>query len=152
MAITQQLLDRSALKFNQITVILLVLVGFILDNPVFPAFVAIVLIAGSIHPGLAGFKLLYRHVISPLKLLKPELVGADAAPHQFAQLLGGIFLSVSVVFLLSGEPVIGWAVSWLVVLLAATNLVFGLCVGCFVYYQMAKVGMPGFRPEEGTGA
>jgi hypothetical protein len=29
--------------------------------------------------------------------------------------------------------------------LAAANLFFGFCAGCFVYYQLGKLGVPGFQ-------
>ena len=67
-----QILDRSALRFNQIAIIALVLIGFIIDQPVLPAFVAVVLVAGSLHPGFALFKVMYQHVLRPLKLRNRE--------------------------------------------------------------------------------
>jgi hypothetical protein len=34
---------------------------------------------------------------------------------------------------------------FIVVVLAAVNLFLGFCVGCFVYYQLNKLGVPGFE-------
>jgi hypothetical protein len=146
----RQILDRSALRFNQIAIIALVLIGFIIDQPVLPAFVAVVLVAGSLHPGFALFKVIYKHVLRPLKLMNPQPVDDMPSPHEFAQLLGGIVLGVASILLFSGVPVAGWSLSWVVLLLAATNLFFGFCAGCFLYFQLGRIGFPGFRPEEGT--
>jgi hypothetical protein len=149
---TRQSLDKSALRFNQISIITLVLIGFILDQPALPAIVALVLIAGSFYPRFALFKAIYRNVLRPLKIMNPDLVDDIPAPHEFAQLLGGVFLGVGVCFLFSGTAVVGWGLAWIVVLLAAINLFLGFCTGCFVYYQLGKIGVPGFRPKEGTSA
>lgn len=143
----KQMIDHSALKFNQIAIIVLVLLGFVTDHPAFPAIVAAVLVAGSLNQHLALFKLTYKHVIKPLKLLKQNPIEDSPAPHEFAQLLGGIVLGAGVLFLYLGSVVVGWTLSWVVILLAAMNLFFGFCAGCFVYYQLGKLGVPGFQPR-----
>ncbi len=142
-----QMLDYSALKFNQISIIVLVLLGFIVDQPAFPAIVAAILVGGSLNQHLALFKLMYKHVMKPLKLLEPNPLEDSPAPHEFAQLLGGIFLATGVFFLYTGSTFVGWTLSWVVILLAAMNLFFGFCAGCFVYYQLGKLGLPGFQPR-----
>ena len=148
----KQSLDRSALRFNQISIITLVLIGFILDQPALPAVVAVVLLAGTFSPRFALFKLTYRNALKPLRIMNPDSVEDIPAPHEFAQLLGGIVLGIGVYFLVTGSSILGWGLAWVVVLLAATNLFLGFCAGCFVYYQLGKFGVPGFRPREGTSA
>jgi hypothetical protein len=142
---TKKILDYSALKFNQISIITLTLLGFILNQPLFPLFVAAVLIAGSFDPNFALFKLTYKHFIKPLKLLKPNPVEDIPAPHEFAQLLGGVVLGLGSLILYSGLILLGWIFAWIVIVLAAANLFLGFCAGCFVYYQLRKLGVPGFR-------
>ena len=144
---TKQTLDHSALKFNQIAIITFTLLGYILNQPILPAFVAGVLIAGSINKKLALFKLTYAHIVKPLGLLKPDIVEDSPAPHEFAQLLGGIVLGAGTLFLYNGLILAGWIFAWIVILLAAANLFFGFCAGCFVYYQLGKLGVPGFRTQ-----
>jgi hypothetical protein len=39
----------------------------------------------------------------------------------------------------AGLSALGWALTLLVVLLAAIDLVFGFCAGCFVYLQLARL-------------
>ncbi|MCA9974174.1 MAG: DUF4395 family protein, partial [Anaerolineales bacterium] len=43
-----------------------------------------------------------------------------------------------------GQTIIGWTLAWVVVGLAALNLFLGFCAGCFVYYQLTRLGVPGF--------
>ena len=144
---TIQTLDHSALKFNQIAIITFTLLGFILNQPVLPFFVATVLIAGSINKKLALFKLAYAHIVKPLGFLKPDIVEDSPAPHEFAQLLGGIVMGAGTVFLYNGFILAGWIFAWIVILLAAANLFLGFCAGCFMYYQLGKLGVPGFRTK-----
>ena len=145
----RQTIDQSALKFNQGAIMTLVLGGFILDQPILPTFVAIVMVLGSIRPDLALFKFTYKHFAKPLGLMKPRLVDDVPAPHEFAQLLGGLVLGTGAVLLYAGAPVAGWMLSWVVILLAAANLFLGFCAGCFVYYQLGRLGVRGFSPKEG---
>lgn len=135
------MLDQSALKFNQFSIITLTALGFILDRPVFPAFVAMVLIAGSLTPKLALFKLFYNYALKPARIIKPHMIDDAPEPHEFAQMLGGTVLALGVLFLLVGAPSIGWSLAWIVIFLALANLVFGFCAGCFVYFQLGKLGM-----------
>jgi hypothetical protein len=147
MSNSPNIVDLHALKFNQLSIITLVVLGFIFNQPLLPAFVAIVLLAGSLYRPLALFKLLYKYVAVPLKVIKPNLSEESSAPHAFAQLLGGIFLTAGSVLLFSGATVAGWILVWIVVFLALANVVFGFCAGCFVYFQLGKLGVPGFRPQ-----
>jgi len=142
---TRQKIDFSALKFNQISIMTFSVLGFILNQPVLPALVSAVLIAGSINRNVALFKLTYQGLIRPLNLMKPNPVDDIPAPHEFAQLLGGIVLGFGSVLLYAGSSVLGWVLVWIVIILAGANLFFGFCAGCFVYYQLRKLGVPGFR-------
>ena len=142
---TRQTLDHSVLKFNQISIITFTLLGFILNQPFFPLFVAAVLIAGSFNSNFALFKLTYKYIIKPLNLLKPNPVEDIPAPHEFAQLLGGIMLGIGSLLLYTDSPLLGWTFAWIVIVLAAANLFLGFCAGCFMYYQLRKFGVPGFR-------
>jgi hypothetical protein len=76
--------------------------------------------------------------------LKPDVVTDNPEPHNFAQGLGGGFTAAAFIALISGAGIVGWALSWLVVALAALNLFVGFCAGCFVYYQLSKRHVPGF--------
>ncbi len=145
MDIQNEKVDLSAIKVNQASIITITLVGFIFNLPALASFVGIVMVAGTAWKELALFKRFYRRVLKPAGLVKPEVVEGPSAPHEFAQLLGGIFLVVGSVMLFSGSAIWGWILAWIVILLAAVNLFFGFCAGCFLYYQLGKLGVPGFR-------
>lgn len=142
--------DQTALRFNQVSIVGLLIVAFLFDWAWLVAFVAAVMVIGSIWPGTGLFKLIYARFLKPVGLLKPHVVDDEPQPHLFAQAVGGIFLIVSVAMFALGASVLGWLLVGLVVVLAAVNLFFGFCLGCFIYYQLARLGMqaelPAWRP------
>jgi hypothetical protein len=74
----------------------------------------------------------------------PRVIVDNPEPHRFAQGLGGVFVALAVAALLLGQPLAGWILVWLVIVLAALNLFLNFCAGCFLYYQLNRLGMPGF--------
>lgn len=137
--------DRSALRVNQSFVIGLSVLAFVLNLPALAAFVAAVMLIGTAWPRLALFQAVYRGILKPAGLVKPDVIEDNPEPHRFAQGFGGTVLALGVIALFFGQNVLGWALAWLVIALAALNLFLGFCVGCFVYYQLNRLGVPGFR-------
>jgi hypothetical protein len=137
-----QKVDTTALKFNQASIVILTLLGFVLDQPYLVLLVGLVLAIGTIMPDAALFKQIYLKGLKPAKLLKANVIADDPAPHQFAQGVGALFLLASSSVLLTvGATGLGWTLAWIVIILAAVNLFFGFCAGCFVYYQLDRVGL-----------
>jgi len=134
--------DTTAIKLNQASIIILTSLAFLFDLPWLVLFVALVLAVGTIWPGEALFQGTYRRVLKPLGLLKPHVIDDDPAPHRFAQGLGATFLGLSSLALLAlGLTALGWALAGLVVVLAAINLFFNFCAGCFIYLQLNRLGL-----------
>lgn len=131
--------DRTALRVNQAAMIILLLVAFVADLPWLAAATAIIVALGAISPSLALFQRLYRDVLRPARLLRPDVHQEDAAPHRFAQGMGATVLILASLALFLGAPTVGWALTLLVVALAAINLVFGFCVGCFIFFQIQRL-------------
>jgi len=146
-----QKIDHAALKANQITIILLNILAFILNQPILAAFVAAVMGIGSLLK-LPGFILLYRYFYKPLGLLKPDILDDNPEPHRFSQILGFVFMTAGALALFLGANVLGWGLVWLVVALAALNAFGGFCVGCAVYYWLGRFKINGFdkAPPAGT--
>lgn len=141
-------LDRNGLLFNQASIIALTVVAFVLGAEVgrwVVLAVAAVMLVGTVYQPISLFKLFYRHAVVRLGLVKPRIVVEQAAPHQFAQGIGGVFLVGSFAALASGATAAGWVLAWAVVALAAVNVVVGFCLGCFIYFQLERRGlMPGW--------
>ena len=142
--------DHSALKANQLTIITLSILAFILNLPILVAFVALVMGLGSLLKA-PGFLPLYRYFFKPLNLLKPDVLNDNPEPHRFAQFLGFLFLTAGAIALFLGVTIVGWALVWLVVALAALNAFGGFCVGCAVYYWLSRLRVPGFYKTPPTG-
>jgi hypothetical protein len=131
--------DRTALRVNQAMIIMLLALGFVLDQPWLVVVVCGVMALGTAFPRLALFQRFYRDILRPMGLLRPDLHEEDAAPHRFAQGLGAAVLFGAVVALFGGAAVPGWGLVFVVIALAAINLIFGFCAGCFVYFQLQRL-------------
>ena len=135
--------DHAALRANQALIIATLLMAFVMDAAMLVWLVAaLVLIATAVRT--QAFRWVYAGLLRPLGLLRPDPIPDHPEPHRFAQGLGGFFLALAGLALSLGFPVIGWALAWLVIVLAAVNLFLGFCVGCFVYYWLARMHIPGF--------
>lgn len=148
---TLQKVDHSALKANQLMIITLSLLAFILDLPVLVAFVALVMGIGSALK-IPGFLWVYKSILKPRGWMKPDVLDDNPEPHRFAQFLGFLFLTAGSIALFLGAAILGWSLVWLVIALAALNAFGGFCVGCAVYYWLSRLNLPGFskRPPAGT--
>ena len=145
MSSAQTVVDHSALKVNQTGIVATVLIAFVgsFFSTLFLALIpllGIALLAGTFVPKLAPFKQLYFKVLKPRGIVKPHPVQDRPEPHNFAQGLGGVFLGIASILLVS-VPVAGLAVALLVAVLAFVNLAFGYCVGCQIFFQLERRGL-----------
>lgn len=138
--------DHSALRVNQAMIITLLIVAFVVNSPWLVALVALVMLFGTAlrQP---GFKWVYAGILKPRGLVKPFVLQDNPQPHVFAQGMGGTVLLIALAAFLLGSGVLGWALAWLVVALAALNLFVGFCAGCFVYYWLVRLHVPGFAVQ-----
>jgi hypothetical protein len=148
---TLQKIDHSALKVNQVTIILLNILAFILNLPWLAALVAAVMLLGTLF-GIPGFGFIYRYILKPLGWVKPNVLMDNNEPHRFAQGFGGVVMLGGSLALYAGLKALGWGLVWMVAALAALNAFGGFCVGCAVYYWLGKLHVPGFTksPPAGT--
>ena len=134
--------DAHLSKFSQACVVVLTAVAFILAQPVIVLIAAIIMALAALVPVVSPFRLLYRYVVLPLHLLKLRIVEDDPAPHRFAQGVGAVFLIAStLVLFLTHAVVVGWALDIIVFVLSGINFTVGFCAGCFVYYQLGRLGL-----------
>ena len=143
--------DHSALRVNQASIITLLIVAFVLNVPWLAAVVSAIMLVGTALGG-PGFKWIYAGLLKPRGIVKPDVIEDNPQPHVFAQGMGGTVLLLALAGFVLGSSVAGWALTWLVVALAALNLFVGVCAGCFVYYWLVRLHLPGFgvQPPQGT--
>ncbi len=144
METTSRKVDHSALKVNQGFIIALLALAYVLDSVWLVVFVAAVMLLGTAVPALSLFKRVYLHLLRPAGLVKPNVITDNPEPHRFSQGFGGVVLLGAIAALFGGATALGWGLVGLVIVLAAVNLFLGFCAGCFVYYQLNRLGVPGF--------
>lgn len=137
-------LDQTGLRFGQATTIILLLLAFVLNAWPLVLLVGIAQLLGGIDSPYAPYRLIYLNVLKPRGILKPNIIPDNPEPHRFALLVGAFFNLTATLALLAGLPALGWALVWVVIALANLNLWLGFCLGCWVYYRLNQVGLPGF--------
>ncbi len=139
------IVDQTGLKTGQAATIILLLLAFVLGRAAWPlvAFVALAQLLGALALPFAPYKLLYRG-LKAAGLLKPNPQPDNAQPHRFALLVGALFNGVGALALALGAGVFGWALVWVVIVLANLNFWLSFCLGCWMYYQFNRLGVPGF--------
>jgi len=143
--------DTHFAKFSQACTVLLTGVAFLLQQPVIVPITVIVLTLAALVPSVSPYRLLYRGIMLPLRLLRPRIVEDDPAPHRFAQGVGAALLIASaLVLFLTKASAVGWTFDLIVFVLSGINLTVGFCAGCFVYYHLGRFGlMPRVRYDGG---
>ena len=112
--------DRSVLKVNQAILMVVIVLGYLVGFAyhaaayVIPA-LAVMMLAAVASPALNLPRILYVRILRPSGVVRPRVVQEDPAPHRFAQLLGGIFLTVATIFVATGLLLVAWVLAWIVV-------------------------------------
>src|SRR5947209_3085111 len=134
--------DTHLGKFSQGCTVLLTALAFLFNLPVPVIITAVIMALSALVPVASPYRLLYQGIVVPLGLLRPRIVEDDPAPHRFAQGVGAIFLfAASIVLFFTPAAALGWALDLIVFVLAGINLTVGFCAGCFVYYQLGRLGL-----------
>ena len=121
--------DHQQIRANQFFTIALLALAFVLDVPLLAAFTAAVMLISAAVPSLGLFSRVYRHVLLPGGLLRPQVIADNPEPHRFAQLVGGTVVALGALALAAGLPALGWGLVGLVIALASLNLFAGWCNG-----------------------
>jgi hypothetical protein len=138
-------IDHSGLKVGQAVTILLLLLAFVFNSWILVAAVAIAQLLGALDVSFAPYRLLYTRLIKPSGLVRPNIIADNPEPHRFSMLVGALFNSVATVALLLGASALAWLLVWVVIALANINFWLNFCVGCWMYYQFNRLGLPGFN-------
>lgn len=140
------MVDHAALRTNQAFIIGLLVVAYVFDQVGLTAFVAVVMLIGTIWPGAGLFKLVYAKVLRD-RLVAPDVIRDNPEPHRFSQGFGAVVLIFALGLFAAGAAAAGWIVVGVVVALASLNLFAGFCAGCFLYYWLARLNVAGFTAQ-----
>lgn len=137
--------DHNGLRTGQALTIVLLLIGFVFDSWILVALVAVAQLLGGLGLPFAPYRLIYQHIVKPAGLIKPHIIEDNPEPHRFAMLVGAIFNGLATLALLTNAPTIAWVLVWTVIVLANLNFWLNFCLGCWMYYQFNRLGIPGFN-------
>lgn len=135
--------DQTGLKTGQATTILVLILAFVLNAPLLVALVAVAQLLAALEFEYAPYKLLYLYVVRG-RIAQPKVITDNPEPHRFASLVGALFNGMGTLALLAGAPLFGWLLVGVVVVLANLNFWVNFCLGCWMYYQFNRLGVPGF--------
>ncbi len=138
------LVDQHQIKFNMAMTASLLVIGFLLNSWIPVAIAIVCQFSGAAGLSFAPYRVLYTRLIVPGGLVKPDKIPDHHTPHRFAALVGGLFDLIGLILLLAGVTVAGWIFIAIVFVLSNLNLWLGFCAGCFMYYMLNKLGVPGF--------
>jgi hypothetical protein len=130
--------DRSALRFGQISLISVLVLGYVFNLPYAIYVGALMLLSALFVPAFAPQLLLYRLFVRN-NWANTAIHDEDPAPHRFAQQMGLGVLVIGTVAALAGSLTVAWAATLVVIALALLNVTTGFCAGCFVHAQIAKL-------------
>ena len=131
----------------------LLLAGFLLDQPlVLPMLAAILALASLGGPAVNPYAWIFRGVRSAGWLGPPGEL-EEAAPPRFSNTLGFVFLTAaSLAHYVPDEPVraVAWGLGLMVSALALLAATTGLCVGCELYVFARRLATRGRVPRRIT--
>jgi hypothetical protein len=136
--------DRNTLRTNQFFIVAFSVGAFVAGVGIgqwLVLFTGLVMALGTIHPAFALFKQVHQRILKPAGILKADIHTEDPMPHQFAQGMGSVFLLAAFAALFTGAITAGWVLTWMVAALAFVNLTVQFCAGCFVYFQLDRIGL-----------
>lgn len=136
--------DHTGLKVGQGLTIVLLLLAFVLNSWLLVAIVAVAQLLGAVDSPYAPYRLIYTGIVKPSGLLKPNVISDNPEPHRFAMLIGAAFNGIATIALLLGASGLAWLLVWIVIALANLNFWLNFCAGCWMYYQLNRLGVPGF--------
>lgn len=135
--------DHSAIKTGQLLAIATLVAAFVSERWEPVAALAGVFFLTSLFFEWGPFALVYRGLLKPLGVVKPDLRLDNSQPHRFGQAVGAISAALAAAALFFGYTTLGWGLVWVLIALTALSFL-GWCIGCFIYYQMNRLGLSGF--------
>lgn len=140
-----RVVDQTGLRVGQASTFILLIAAFVLNLWPLVLLVGINQLLTALDSPYAPFRLFYLNVLKARHILKPNPQPDNPEPHRFAQGIGAIFDLTATLALLTGASTFGWALVFIVIALANLNFWANICVGCLLYYQLNKLGVPGFN-------
>jgi hypothetical protein len=128
-----RMIDPRGHRFGAAVSGLILVASFLLNAPI-GVFIALLTIGTSAAFGLrySIYGVAWRRIAKTLRLGKAE--PEHEYPPRFAQTLGSIALTLSLLAFVAGSPALGWLFALAVATLQGVLAVTGYCLGCRLYF------------------
>lgn len=135
--------DHAEIKTGQILTMIISGTALALQN-ITPLIIlaGIFLLSGTVR-SISPFTLVYRWMIKPIGIIQSDYRLDNIQPHKFGQLVGFITVLLVLALIKFDYTIAGWTIVGVLILLTVTSYA-GWCVGCFLYYQINRLGLAGF--------
>jgi len=132
-------LDPRGPRFNEGVAAGLLLVAFVINQPLVIPAVGTVLVAGSIlGPRYGPFLVLYTELIGPR--LEPPVKLEDPRPMRVADAFAALIIVASTAAFVAGNINVGWSLALLTVVVTGLSTTTTFCVGCEIYHVVRSQG------------
>jgi len=135
--------DHAEMKMGQLLTIVLSIAALLLQDILPMLLLGVVFFLSGTLRVMSPFTWLYHGVVRPLRLMRSDYRLDNIQPHKFGQLIGALTVVLAVGLVETGYATAGWGVVVVLVLLTAMSYA-GWCIGCFLYYQINRLGLGGF--------
>lgn len=141
--------DHAAIRSAQWMTIVTLVVSALSGRWEPVAALAGVFLITAVHFPAGPFVLIYRWLLRPLGLVQPDLRVDHLQPHRFGQAVGAVSAAAAALLLHHGHAAAGWSLVAVLVALTAVSYA-GWCIGCFIYFQLYRLGLRGFFAKAPT--
>lgn len=135
--------DHAEIKLGQIFTMLISVVAFVFSEPAYLIVLGGIFLVTGLYRPFSPFVLAYRYVAQPLGLMRSDYRLDNIQPHAFGQIIGVVTVALAVTLLQMGYDAAGWTIVWILFGLTLVSYL-GWCIGCFLYYQLYRLGLQGF--------
>lgn len=141
--------DHAEIRMGQILTFVFACTALVLQNTIPLLILSVIFLLSGTVRILSPFSLFYRWVINPIGMMKSDYRLDNIQAHKFGQLVGALTVIMALVFMQLGYPMVGWGIVVVLVILTVISY-SGWCIGCFMYYQLNRIGMGGFFKHSPT--
>jgi len=135
--------DHAEIKTGQLFTLAFSALAFLFQEPYWLAALGIVFLITVMYRPASPFVLAYRHLVSPLGLMRSDYRLDNIQPHTFGQLVGALTVGAALLLLFGGYAAAAWVVVGVLFGLTLASYL-GWCMGCFLYFQLNRLGLRGF--------
>lgn len=139
----QVTVDHSAIKTGQLLSIAMLITALILNRWELVGILAVFFLMTALINPMGPFVLVYRLLLKPIGVVKPDIRIDNLQPHLFGQAVGAASAAIAAFALYAGYAYAGWILVFVLIVFTAISFK-GWCIGCFLYYQLNRMGLRGF--------